>query len=424
MRTEFFGKGALLALWLGAASAQAQMNGNDPSPWSFSGYGTLGYSHENERNLEFVRDLSQEAGSGRSGSWQTDSRLGLQAGYRINPQTDAVAQLVIRDKTDPTLGNSIEWAYLSHRPLPELNLRVGRVGIDVFLLSDYRNLGYAQTTVRPNWDYYGFMPIYALDGLDASYTLSTDNARWNFKTQVGHVETAIPMLGGNNYHFVTDNFFDFSVVREAGPWRLKGGYASMTLANEAPLAALTQPLAAVAGSGIPGISSEATNLLSGLRFKDGRISYLTVGASYDDGLWQAQGEISRVNGNRQVYVLGTAAYLNVGRRFERFTPYVGMSAFRPRDAAVVATSDWSTVLGNDGAVLQAMAIGATNLVRINQRTVSLGVRWDFHPQAGFKLQFDRIRILKNGNGLWGGNSNAPLADVKANLVTATIDWVF
>ena len=424
MNTKLVGKAALLALWLGAASVQAQTNSNDPSPWTFSGYGTLGYSHEDEPNLKFVRDLGQKASSTHSGSWKTDSRIGLQAGYRISPQTDAVAQLVLRDKTDATLGNSVEWAYLSHRPLPELNLRVGRVGIDVFLLSDYRNLGYAQTTVRPNWDYYGFMPIYSLDGLDASYTLNTDAARWNLKAQLGRVEAAVPMMAGNNYHFVADNFVDVSVVREAGPWRLKGGLASMSLANEAPLGALTQPLAAVAGSGIPGISNEANSLLSGLRFKDGRISYLTVGASYDDGLWQAQGELSRVSGNRQVYVQGTAAYLNVGRRFASITPYVGISAFHPRDSAAVATHDWAAVLGNEGGVLQAMAIGATNLVRINQRTVSLGMRWDFHSQASLKLQFDRIHILKNGNGLWGGNDSAPVADERANLVTATIDWVF
>jgi hypothetical protein len=411
----------LLALLFGATQAQAQEQPGTPSPWSFTGYGTLGYSHENRADLDFVRDLSQRDKPPRSGTWLTDSRVGLQVAYRFSPQTDAVVQAVIRDKDRATVGNSIEWAYLSHRLTPELNVRLGRVGIDVFLLSDYRHLGYAQTTVRPNWDFYGFLPIYSLDGADATYTLNTDAARWNFKAQVGRSQADVPLIVGASYHFVADNFFDLTVTREAGPWRLKAGYMTAKAANEAPLDALTGALGGIAALPLGPISDEAARLANGMRFKDARISYLALGAGYDDGTWLAQGELSRISGDRQILVQGTAAYLNIGRRFGNFTPHAGISGFRPTQAAAAAVNDWS---GVGASALQAIAVRTLNSRRIDQNTFSLGLRWDFHPQAALKLQWDRIRIKQNGYGLWSPGDSNMLSGERANLVSATVDWVF
>ena len=419
------GHAMMLALLFGVTLAQAQEQAGTPSPWSVTGYGTLGYSHEDKPDLDFVRDLGQrdKAAAARSGTWLTDSRVGLQVAYRFNPQTDAVIQAVVRDKDRATVGNSIEWAYLSHRLAPELNVRLGRVGIDVYLLSDYRHLGYAQTTVRPNWDFYGFMPIYSLDGADATYSLNTDAARWSFKSQLGRSQADVPMIGGASYRFVADNFFDFTVTRETGPWRLKAGYMMAKAGNEAPLDALTGLLAlgGIAAAGLGPISDEAARLVNGMRFKDARISYLALGAGYDDSTWLAHGEMSRISGNRQILTQGTAAYLNIGRRFGNFTPYAGISGFRPTQAAATATNDWSVV---GASSLQAIALRALNSPRIDQNTLSLGVRWDFHPQAALKLQWDHIRIKQNGYGFWSPADSNTLAGERANLVTATVDWVF
>ncbi|MBV5323468.1 hypothetical protein JZU51_01725, partial [bacterium] len=302
-------------------------------------------------------------------------------------------------------------------------VRLGRVGVDVFLLSDYRNLGYAQTSVRPNWDFYGFMPIYSLDGADATYTLNTDAARWNIKSQLGRSQADVPMISGASYRFVANNFFDLTVTREAGPWRLKAGYATMKAANEAPLDALTGPLAlgGIAAAGLGPISAEAASLINAMHFKDARIGYVALGASYDDGTWLAQGEMSRLTGDRQILVQGTAAYLNIGRRFGNFTPYAGISGFRPTQAAATAINDWSGV-GASG--LQANAVRALNSPRIDQSTLSLGVRWDFHSQAALKLQWDRIHTKKFGYGIWSPGDNNALAGERSSLVTATVDWVF
>lgn len=249
MSNSIISKAACLVLstaLLSACTLALAQDTPEPSPWSISGYGTLGYSQlQRDPEVSFVRDLSQRGPkTHRSASFRPENtRLGFQGAYRLSPQTDAVLQLVLRDKTANSVANSVEWAYVSHRPSEELTLRGGRLGIDVFLLSDYRNLGYAQTSVRPNWDYYGFMPIYSLDGMDATYTHTTQAARWSVKSQWGKAQATVPMVAQIDYDFEARGFWNLSVQREAGPWRLKAGYAAIRIANEAPLSDLTNPAA-------------------------------------------------------------------------------------------------------------------------------------------------------------------------------------
>lgn len=409
-------------LFAAALTAQADPGAlSSPSPWFFSGYGTLGYSHESNAALDFKRDLSQQVETPRSGSWLTDTRIGLQGGYRFGPQTEAVAQLVLRDMPNTTVANSLKWAYVAHRPFPELQLRAGRVGMDVFLLSDYRNVGYAHSTVRPPTEFYGFLPLYSIDGADMAYSLDAGDARWIFKTQAGRGHADLPVIGGAAYHFSASNFWDFSLIREQGPLRVKAAFATLKVTSEAPLDAIATPLAAA--TALPGaVGAEAGQLLGDMRFAGGRLRYLAFGASYDDGTWLAQGELGRISGDRLIYVQGTAAYALVGRRSGDFTPFVGISGFRPSHAAAAAQNDWTPFLGSNQ--LRDAALLAINSARIDQRTLSLGLRWDFHRQASLKLQWDRTQIRTDGYGLWHTAPGMPLRGERVNLLSAGIDWMF
>ena len=401
---------AFLCLMAAPAAAQDAAVSN----WSFSGYGTLGYVRDNRDDLGFTRDIGQEPGRRQGGSFAPDSRLGLQAAYRFNPQTEAVAQWVLRDKPDRTLANSIEWAYLAYRPTPDWQVRAGRVGIDVFMLSDYRSLGYAQTTVRPNVDFYGFMPIYALDGADVAYSFEGGGARWQLKAQLGRTRADIPEV---DYHFKAQNFLDVTLTREAGPWRLKAGYAQMKVTENIPMGALTPGLATVAGMGLPGVSAEAGHLRDELQFKGGLVSYAALGAGYDDGTWLVQGELARVASDRDVSVKGDAAYVLAGRRFGAWLPYAGLSGFWPAKGVLQGQTNWGAL-----ARLQREGLHALNSSRIDQSTTTLGVRWDFHAQAALKLQWDSVRIKDYGYATW---THGMFNDSKrARLVSATVDWVF
>ena len=148
---------------LPATTVQAQSTGG----LRFSGYGTLGYVQDNRNDIVAIRDVSQRPDSNMgSGTWQRDSRLGIQAEYRVSPVVDLVAQAVFRDQVSTHATHVIELAYAGFKPTPQLDVRVGRVGYDAFLMSDIRNVGYAYPWVRPFTEYYGWIPLFSVDGAD------------------------------------------------------------------------------------------------------------------------------------------------------------------------------------------------------------------------------------------------------------------
>jgi len=393
--------------------------------WSFSGYGTLGYSHSTNDRLEFTRDLSQRTADDQNGL-RPDNRIAMQAAYLFSPQTEAVVQAVLRDKvSEPSLGNALEWAYVAHRPVPELQIRVGRVGMDVFMLSDYRNLGYAQTSVRPPPEFYGFIPLYSLDGLDLAYTLNPggESAIWTIKAQYGRGQESFQLSASDTYQLEGDPFWDVSLVRESGPWRFKVGYTHLNVYSNAPIDSLHSGLVLISSTMPGAIGDEADKLAGYTAFNGGWGSYENLGLSFDDGLWLAQAELGQIRSTRRLVYQGLNVYALLGRRIGKWTPYIGASRFKPRYDALVAENDWSSVpLGLGG--LQTTAIDLLNLMRIEQRAMTLGVRWDVQPKSALKLQWDHIHIGAQGFGLWNFDASQSARSAETNVLSVSWDWAF
>ena len=75
---------------------------------------------------------------------------------------------------------------------------------------------------------------------------------------------------------------------------------------------------------------------------------------------------------------------------------------------------------------QAQALGEAavrvlNGARLEQSTLSIGARWDFHPQAALKLQWDRVNVSAAGASLWTGADSAP---ARARVASAVVDFIF
>jgi len=114
----------------------------------------------------------------------------------------------------------------------------------------------------------------------------------------------------------------------------------------------------------------------------------------------------------------------VARRIGAFTPYVSLARFHPSRDARKAANDWAA-LGADADLLQRRVLAAYNTFRIDPRTLTLGVRWDFADQAALKLQWDRSHVKGHGYGLWqvdnvvGGNEGR-----RIDVLSISMDFVF
>lgn len=120
-------------LHLGSVAAFAE----DSYPgFTVKGFGTLGASGTDTSRFRFRRDIKQSSGVDNRWGIDTDSRLGLQLDVDINQSWHATAQWVARNNTGDFFEQNLDWLFLRWRPVDDLDIRLGRLGFDVFMLSE------------------------------------------------------------------------------------------------------------------------------------------------------------------------------------------------------------------------------------------------------------------------------------------------
>jgi hypothetical protein len=296
-----------------------------------------------------------------------------------------------------------------------------------WLMSDYQDVGYAYPWVRPPMEFYGIIPFSYFDGADLSYSLRDEKGVWRLKGLVGRMQTQMPIDGSIPYQFESQGTWGGALIREAGPLKLRAGFTTFKIKNASDAervvqSGLTQIAMLANGFGMAGVVTEAAALSEGLSAQGGRVSYASLGVAYDDGRWMFQSEISDLMSDKRVFKR-RQGYVSVGYHLGDFMPYVTYAA-SISPAALHAERNWATLLGPDAGQLQTGALAVANAFRSEQNTVSLGVRWDFLSNAALKIQWDHVRVKENGWGLWYAAMRAGEAPGRANLLSATVDFVF
>ena len=153
---------------------------------------------------------------------------------------------------------------------------------------------------------------------------------------------------------------------------------------------------------------------------------MELGLRHELADWQWSAEILRISADPLIVL--TSAYATLGRRVGDWTPYVAYG--RVRDSqGVLPVPAWQATLTpviGPVAAAQSQFLGSAvtaslNASRFQQSSWSIGTRWDFHPQAALKLQWDRVRINNSGSGLWTGADGVPS---HASIATAVVDFIF
>jgi hypothetical protein len=396
-----------------------------PSCFRISGYGTLAYAFDNRDEMAPVRDISQRPKNRylTGDSWRLDSRLGLQIDYRIHSEANVTVQGVLREQVAQDVDSLIELAYLGLFPHPKVDIRLGRVGYDLFLMSDHRNLGYAYNWVRPPAEYYANIPLFSVDGIDVAYNFFADDAHWKLKALLGSSKPTVP-IGMSEYSVDLPELWSLVVTRQAGPWRMTLGVSEYRIGNNPfnltqLLSGLEQVAAAAAPMGKTAIANDAMDMRKNLSFKGTRKRLYALGAAYDDGVWTGQAEYSHTTVNQDMGGAHDHAYMVLGRRFGDWTPFVMAGIVEPKKPIRTAWSDWSEI-GQAGLQQTALQV-ANKTTRFDQKTLSLGTRWDFNERAALKLQWDRSWIENSGYLIWYSPSSM---DSRVDLWTISLDFIF
>lgn len=409
---------------MGMAQAQEVDRPAGTSGLRFSGFGSLGLSHvDAPTGWGYRRELTQ---GGSDDSWRADvdSRLGVQLNYSLGSRFELVAQVIAKKRGAYAKdSDALEWAYASYRPDADWTLRAGRVNLDAFLMADYRNVGFGFMTARPPIELYGMLPT-TLDGADVARSWFQGDAQWRAKLMMGRA-------GIGDYDAAkpgsTRDVLGLMLSREEGGLLVRASIARtrihIDLSDQRPA---MDALGQLAGLPIPAVADTARVLRERMGEQPTRAVFYELGLRHELADWQWSAEFVRIAGDP--LIKQSSAYATAGRRFGDWTPFVGYG--RSRDTMpVVAQPAWQAVLTpviGPGGAAQAQFLGsaitaAVNGSRVRQSTWSVGARWDFHPQAALKLQWDESRIEAFGSGLW---TQADGSAARSRVATAVVDFIF
>ncbi|MFN3305298.1 MAG: hypothetical protein ACK44A_16490 [Roseateles sp.] len=390
----------LIAALLGAGAAQAAA---DASSFTVSGFATLGVVKTNTDLAQYAI-TGQVRGADKDGSAEVDSKLGVQFGAKFNPMFSGTVQLLAKSNGDGDFTPGVEWAFVKAQLAPSLSVRLGRMGAPFFAISDFRAVGFANTTLRPAPDVYGQVPVSHFDGADVSYqanlgvgTLTVQGFGGKSSDTVERTDVELKKLYGVNATLETD----------AG-LTLRFGHASGKLTVKS--ASLATLVATLRATPFASVGNE-------LDSNEKKASFTGVGLTWEEGEWLVNAEYTRRR--TATYIPDTDGwYLTVGRRFGSWTPYATVSQVRTVDSNVNNTVAAATP---QLAQLKAVVDGTVASQHLAQKTVALGTRWDFARNFAFKAQVERLR--PTGDAFFV-HVQPGFASRSVNVFSIAVDTVF
>ena len=291
--------------------------------FKLQGFGTIAglYSTAGDQ-VTFLRDKTQP-GSDQDGrlDWQTDSRLGVQANWKPIEEVEAMLQLVSKYRYDGSYRPQVTWAYVKYAFTPDLWMRAGRLGFDIYLNSESRDAGYYYLWVRPPTDYYGHIYYSYMDGMDLTSTRSFGDGILQAKVFAGTLDETVPARNGTNYP-VEGTIWGGQIKYQTPNWLFSTGFGLVRVEND--YQAIDSLIGALRSAGTP----LARSVADGLGLSDRDFLYYAAGVAYEKGPLQTLWGLSRIESDSISYPGNLAGAWTLGYRLGRWTPFVSLARIK------------------------------------------------------------------------------------------------
>lgn len=423
---------AALVACSGAMAGYQSPDGN----FTLSGFGTLGVSKTTSDEVYFAYP-GQGGGATKTASFNPDSKIAVQGTYKFTPTLSATGQVMTKFDAEGQYEPKLEWAFAKWQAAPSLSFRAGRMGGPFFMISDFRDVGFANTPVRPNLDVYGQVPVSSFEGLDATYqtnlgSMTLTSTLWTGEAKNKYA-SALHSLGRNNpveaSEVVLSNIVGLNLQGEFDnglSWRF--GYLRGKNTIKSPTA--LKVIGYVEGS--TGTEAEKLDAIGNLDTDKAQASFTGFGITYDQDDIVLSAEYGRRGMENKGYIPATQAWYTLGGyRFGSVLPYVSVSR-------LLITNPNAAPIENLGLLVKIGSTALFNTQKLNQDTKSVGVRWDARNGLAVKAQYDYVSIPKNSNGqfLVDDAATAALNKIVSNkssfldksknisVLTLSVDFVF
>ena len=391
----------------------------------FSGFATLGLTKGGDEDLGFHRDLDQEGLYDGDWSVSADSLLGVQMDVVVNDQFGGAVQMVGKDRVEDSLENSVEWAFLRYRFNPDWTVRAGRIGFDLFLLSDYRNVGFAYLWTRPPVEFYAPLTFTSFDGADLTWSTYAAGGMFRAKISAGNTDSTLNILD-NQVNFEVHDIMTAAFSWESERWQFKLSAVDTKVGAQGQYFPGSEPLAKNLQLALP-IWPELVSVQDDIYLSNPHIYYYIFGVAYTRKPWQIQSEISRIDPRVNLYPETVQGYISAGYQVNSLTPYfmvarsesLGEARLVPEPPVIPSAPELAAPL----AALQQGVQAIYDSLSSDQTTLTAGLRWDIRYDLALKVQLDHSRVGQRGLSLWEVRS-APMADKKINTFSINLNCIF
>ncbi|MTV36476.1 hypothetical protein [Duganella radicis] len=378
------------------SSALAQ----DTSPVTIAGFGTAALTKTNNDLGEFAR-TGQAAGAGKDARTGVDSDFGVQATAKWNDQISFTAQGLARKHGDTDQYTAeLAWAFAKFKANDDFSVRLGRIGLPIYMISDSRNIGFANTMLRPPTEVYQQVPLDNANGGDVIYQHSFGDTTATAQFALGVAKDH--SRGGTT---VNSSSQVASLTLENGPFTYRLGHARANVSVHSP--ALEQLVA--------GVKAARLGIADQLNVIDFTGKFTSLGLIMDYKNVLAQAEYAKRKTDTRLIPDTTSWYLMLGYRWGAFVPYYVHG--NAKQDSIRSFSGLPTT-----GPLAALSAGVNGAIKAGlQTTDAVGLRWDFYKSAAFKVQIDRVRP-RDGAGYF--INTQPGFSGPVTVYAAAVDFVF
>lgn len=386
---------AVLAAVAGGAHAQ------DGMQVTIGGFGTAALTKTNTDEGEFSR-INQAAGAGKDVRTGVDSNFGVQATATFGDALSLTAQGLARKFGErDQYSADLTWAFVKYKIDSDFSMRLGRIGMPIYMVSDVVNVGYASTMLRPPTEMYRQVPLDYANGGDLLYQHSFGDTTASAQFALGSARNTAPGPITANASVMAAQ-----LLLENGPFTYRLGYSRANVSLHS--ADLTTLLDTVERVGLGDVASQ-------LRTIDRRGTFTSVGLIMDYHNVLGQAEYAKRKVDTLVVPDTSSWYVMLGYRWGALIPFYLHGDVRQDSARSIAALPASGPL----APVSAAINGAIKSPL--QSTDAVGLRWDFYKSAAFKVQVDRVKS-RDGAGYF--INTQPGFSGHATVYAAAVDFVF
>ena len=394
--------------------------------WQFSGFASFGAGRLADSGQSFIRYDDEW-------SVDTDSVLGLQVNKQLSDQWGFIGQVVANGYNysgDDLYTPELEWLLLSFEPNANMQFRFGRIRNPLYFYSSTLEVGYTYEWIRPSANTYpSFLdPFKHMDGMDFTYRTSHGDVDVDYQFILGH--TSAEFIG---LDIEAHSILGANITAQWDSLTFRFNYekldVSLELVDPRLLAAKDGFLLAYQNTGV----TEFLDITKGFGYSHEDVEYFSSSILWEVGNWQLTSEVMNFRTHEPNFSNDADGYyISIAYQWEDYIPYARFGEFHNRFSKGLTNQIEATEavfpVGTDpsGSIdkLRDDTVTEINFYNGDQETLTLGVRYDFHAQANFKVEVEYLNLLNGTSGNLNLDSAFAPRPSHAILTSFVIDVVF